>query len=192
MELLLIRHSATKGNLLGQFVGSQDHPLAPEGEALALSRRERLPPVDKLWVSPMVRCRQTAELLYPGQPQHRVDDLRECNFGNFEGKTWEELGGDPVFLAWKAGDPNVIFPGGEALGEHIMRCRRGIALVVTQARQEGIARAGVLAHGGTLMSAMSGFAVPHRDFYSWLPKNCGGYRTKVEGDPFFLTLLEEL
>ena len=31
MELLMIRHSSTRGNLLRQYVGSQDHPLAPEG-----------------------------------------------------------------------------------------------------------------------------------------------------------------
>ena len=42
MELLMIRHSSTRGNLLRQYVGSQDHPLAPEGghrlpvEAVAL------------------------------------------------------------------------------------------------------------------------------------------------------------
>ena len=35
MELLMIRHSSTRGNLLRQYVGSQDHPLAPEGVALA-------------------------------------------------------------------------------------------------------------------------------------------------------------
>ena len=33
---------------------------------------------------------------------------------------------------------------------------------------------------GPLMSAMSGFAVPHQDFYSWLPSNCGGYLVRVE------------
>ena len=39
MELLMIRHSSTRGNLLRQYVGSQDHPLAPEGVALAERRR---------------------------------------------------------------------------------------------------------------------------------------------------------
>ena len=38
MELLLMRHSITPGNLARRFVGSSDQPLAPEGEALA--RRE--------------------------------------------------------------------------------------------------------------------------------------------------------
>ena len=46
MEFVLIRHSLTPGNLEKQYVGSTDQPLAPEGEALARERRERMPEVD--------------------------------------------------------------------------------------------------------------------------------------------------
>ena len=35
----------------------------------------------KLFVSPMLRCRQTAELLFPGQEQVVIDKLREMDFG---------------------------------------------------------------------------------------------------------------
>ena len=193
MELLMIRHSSTRGNLLRQYVGSQDHPLAPEGVALAERRRGEMPPIDGLWVSPMLRCRQTAEILFPGVEQRLVDALKECDFGTFEGKTWAELKDNPIYQAGLAGDPHIAFPGGEVLGEHIARCRRGVAHVVEQARALGMSRPGILAHGGTLMSAMSGFAVPHQDFYSWLPSNCGGYLVRVEeGKELAFTLLETL
>ena len=91
MEFVLIRHSLTPGNLEKQYVGSTDQPLAPEGEALARERRERMPEVDGIWVSPLKRCRQTAELLFPGMEQRIVPDLQECDFGDYECKTWEEL-----------------------------------------------------------------------------------------------------
>ena len=55
MEFVLIRHSLTPGNLEKQYVGSTDQPLAPEGEALARERRERMPEVDGIWVSPLKR-----------------------------------------------------------------------------------------------------------------------------------------
>ena len=100
MELLMIRHSSTRGNLLRQYVGSQDHPLAPEGVALAERRRGEMPPIDGLWVSPMLRCRQTAEILFPGVEQRLVDALKECDFGTFEGKTWAELKDNPIYQAW--------------------------------------------------------------------------------------------
>lgn len=88
----------------------------------------------------MLRCRQTAEILFPGVEQRLVDALKECDFGTFEGKTWAELKDDPINQAWLAGDPHIAFPGGEVLGEHIARCRRGVAHVVEQARALGMSR----------------------------------------------------
>ena len=71
MELLLLRHSITPGNLKRQYIGVTDQPLAPEGEELARKRREEMPEIGGLWVSPMLRCRQTAELLFPGVEQRQ-------------------------------------------------------------------------------------------------------------------------
>lgn len=48
----------------------------------------------------MLRCRQTAALLFPGVEQRQVPQLRECAFGRFEEKTWEELKDDPLYRAW--------------------------------------------------------------------------------------------
>lgn len=66
MELLLLRHSITPGNLKRQYIGLHRPALAPEGEALARKRRGEMPEIGGLWVSPMLRCRQTAALLFPG------------------------------------------------------------------------------------------------------------------------------
>ena len=85
MELLLMRHSITPGNLARRFVGSSDQPLAPEGEALARKTAPLLEPVEHLYRSPMLRCRQTAELLWPGVETTVIDDLRETDFGPLEG-----------------------------------------------------------------------------------------------------------
>lgn len=65
--------------------------------------------------------------------------------------------------------------------------------MVEQARALGMSRPGFWPTAGPLMSAMSGFAVPHQDFYSWLPSNCGGYLVRVEeGKELAFTLLETL
>lgn len=117
MEFVLIRHSLTPGNLEKQYVGSTDQPLAPEGEALARERRERMPEVDGIWVSPLKRCRQTAELLFPGMEQRIVPDLQECDFGDYECKTWEELKDEEIYRAWIGGDMTITFPHGESM-EH--------------------------------------------------------------------------
>ena len=130
MELLMIRHSSTRGNLLRQYVAPQDHPLAPEGVALAERRRGEMPPIDGLWVSPMLRCRQTAEILFPGVEQRLVDALKECDFGTFEGKTWAELKDNPIYQAWLAGDPHIAFPGVRGAGGAHRPLPPGVAHVV--------------------------------------------------------------
>ena len=66
MEVILIRHGITQGNKEKRFVGRLDVPLAPEGEEMARETASLLPAVDRLYVSPMLRCRQTAGLLWPG------------------------------------------------------------------------------------------------------------------------------
>lgn len=190
MELLLIRHSITGANLRKQYVGATDSPLAPEGIALAREVRERLPEIDGLWISPMLRCRQTAEILFPDSVPTPVGDLRELDFGLFEGKTWEELKDEPVYRRWINGE-DVTFPGGERMGDYTRRCLRGIRRVVSEASAAGCRRAGVVAHGGTQMVIMDAFAQPKREFYRWHKENCGGFLVRVTGDPLTFTLVEE-
>ena len=97
MEVILVRHSVTQGNKEKRFVGRLDVPLAPEGETLARETAPLLPTVEHLYISPMLRCRRTAELLWPGVEHTVVDDLRETDFGPFEGKNHEELKNDPLY-----------------------------------------------------------------------------------------------
>ena len=59
MELILIRHGTTPGNLEHRFIGVTDHPLAPQGEALARETAPKLPPVEHVYRSPLLRCEQT-------------------------------------------------------------------------------------------------------------------------------------
>ena len=163
MELLLLRHSITPGNLKKQYIGATDQPLAPEGEALAREKQAHMPGADALWISPMLRCRQTAGILFPQLTPVEIPDLRECNFGDFEGKTWAEIKDHPA-----------------------------MEQVIEQAFQLGIRRGAVVAHGGTWMAVLAAYGRPERVFYEWQPKNCSGFRMEVRREPLELHLLEEL
>ena len=89
LNILFIRHGQTQGNLERRYIGSTDQPLCPEGrEALA---GRQLPPANQIYASPLLRCRETASLLFPSQPFEVVEDFRECDFGAFENHTYEEL-----------------------------------------------------------------------------------------------------
>ena len=99
MKYILIRHGKTAGNLERRYIGCRtDEELCAEGveQLKALC----YPAVDAVFASPLKRCIQSAEIICPGMPVHVVDDLRECDFGDFEGHNYEELKDDPAYQAW--------------------------------------------------------------------------------------------
>ena len=93
MELILIRHLKTPGNEKRQYIGSTDEELS-EQEVQNFKQKYKInsyPQVQQVIVSPMKRCIQTAELIYPKNQITQEVLLKECDFGIFEGKTYEEL-----------------------------------------------------------------------------------------------------
>lgn len=193
MELYFLRHGATPGNLLGQYIGATDQPLAESGIAQAKSLAGYYPTPELLWVSPMGRARQTAELLFPGVPQRVMEGLRELDFGVWEEKTWEEVGDMTVYDRWLAEDPQAAFPGGETMEHFALRTTAALKQILQEAEAMGIQRGAVVAHGGVYMSLMHQYGAPGRKtFFDWMTKNCGGYRVAVQREPLRLDLLEEL
>ncbi len=193
MELILIRHGTTRGNLERRFIGLTDIPILPEGEALAREVSKTLPPVDHVYHSPLIRCVQTARLLWPGADMTAVDDLHETDFGPFEGKNHEELQNDPLYQQWLATNGAGEIPGVESVEKAAGRMARGIRQVLADAAARGFSRVGVVSHGGSLMVLMDAVGVPERpNSNDWLCGNCGGWRVEAEAEPLRLTVLEEL
>ena len=91
MTVFLLRHGQTRGNLERRYTGSTDEPLCPQGKAELEGVRP--PEAEYVYVSPMIRCRETAAILYPGMEHIAVPGFRETGFGIFEGHTYEELPG---------------------------------------------------------------------------------------------------
>ena len=102
MELILVRHSITQGNLERRFIGRTDQPLVPQGEQLAARRAAGIPAVEHVFVSPLQRCRRTADILWPHVEHTVLEGLRETDFGDWEGMSGDELEAHPRFQAWLA------------------------------------------------------------------------------------------
>ena len=193
-ELILIRHGKTAGNLLGRYIGSRtDEPLCDEGrEELA---GKQLPEVERLYVSPMKRCVETAEILWPGfdrKKMQKVTDLRECDFGDFENKNYKELSGNGDYQVWIDSNGTLPFPNGESMDAFKSRCLEAFARIVEEvsgAEQEwiasgktGIFRAGIVVHGGTIMAILEQYGYPKAAYFDYQVKNGCGYRLPpVEG-----------
>ena len=85
----MIRHGKTYGNTLGRYIGVTDEPLCEEGKK-ELEQRT-MDTVELLFVSPLKRCLETADILYPYAKQVKIPEFAECNFGEFENKNYQEL-----------------------------------------------------------------------------------------------------
>ncbi len=101
MELMLIRHAESEGNVLGVMQGQKDYPLSEVGHQqadilgryLATSYQDCLP--DAVFCSPLQRARQTADRFIHHQPAltyEVIESLTEVDSGIFSGLTWQEAG----------------------------------------------------------------------------------------------------
>ena len=174
MELIFIRHLKTKGNRLRQYIGVTDEPL----EQPVLLRE--YPDADTVVASPLKRCRQTAELIYPGKGQMICPGLRECDFGEFEKKTYEELKDHPAYQKWLDSGGAAAFPGGEGREAFVKRSVAAFEEAVRKLMENGCRRASFVVHGGTIMAVLSEFDREKRDFYQWQVANGEGFLAKLD------------
>src|SRR5947207_15225562 len=94
-RFILIRHGETPASLERRFAGSTDVELTDTGRthAAALAQRLRQVRIDVIHTSPLRRCMQTAEPIaqVTGRKPVVMDEIRECNFGEWENLTLAEI-----------------------------------------------------------------------------------------------------
>lgn len=175
-KIHLIRHGLTEGNLKQQYIGVTDLPLAGVGVAELQRLRDETdyPKVDKVYSSPMLRCIQTAHILYPSKDIQTVDNMREIDFGDFEGKTANELESNPAYADWAAGRINAA-PNGEDNTEFAKRLCVGLNQIVRDMMAEGAEHAAVIMHGGAIMMLLASCAVPRKSMVEWTCSSGEGY-----------------
>ena len=176
-KIHLIRHGLTRGNLEGRYIGRTDLPLCPEGRARLEKLREscEYPWADVVCSSPMLRARETAQLLYPNRPLEVVEDLRELDFGDFEGRTIRDLEADPAFRAWVAAPATQAAPHGESSAELAARAQDAVARIFARMMEKRITSAAVITHGGLIMNLLAAMGLPQREAVRWSVESGRGY-----------------
>jgi alpha-ribazole phosphatase len=172
MKIIFIRHAQTQGNLEKRYIGRTNEPLCAGGvnQAAALFESGKLPRPDKLIASPYLRCTQTAEILYPGMAYEIYNDLRECDFGIFEGKTHDELLDSKEYTAWLETDCLRDIPGGESVTAFKRRCRA--AFLESVRNMPNGATVVFVIHGGCIMAILEHFSRPQKEFQEYYVNNC--------------------
>ncbi|QNM05123.1 histidine phosphatase family protein [Qiania dongpingensis] len=95
MRFILIRHGETDWNTEGRYQGQTDVPLSERGkaQAAALGKRFESIPVDAVYSSPLQRAYDTARAIAEpkGLQIHKVDGIKELDFGEWDGLTKEMI-----------------------------------------------------------------------------------------------------
>jgi len=123
-RLWLVRHGETAWSLSGQHTSTTDLPLTSEGErkAAEVGKMFAGKKFSAVFVSPMTRARETCRIAGYGEGAIIMDDLREWNYGSYEGLTTEEIQKTvPGWSIWAA--PPL---GGETIEQVAERARRVI------------------------------------------------------------------
>ena len=182
MEVYLIRHGKTKGNLEHRYVGRTDEDLLPESRRQLEELRGSLEMPEQVYASPLKRCTQTAEILFPAAPCMVHDGLREMDFGGFEYKNYEELNDNPEYRAWVDCAGMKSFCGAEDGAVFRARCVRAFLECIAVARERKLERVAFAVHGGTIMSVLEALSHEKKGYYEWQTANGSGFSAELRRD----------
>ncbi len=121
-DVYLVRHGATEWSESRRHTGRTDVPLTSAGreQARSVARLLRGRSFESVFVSPMERARETCEIAGYGEQAQIDPDLREWDYGDYEGLTTAQIRETvPGWTVW-TGD----VPGGEAIAEVAARADR--------------------------------------------------------------------
>ncbi|MGN0449405.1 MAG: histidine phosphatase family protein [Ruminococcus sp.] len=176
-----IRHGAIDETLSGKYIGTTDVPLSDKGrlDLKKLDYEYRYPGTQVVFTSPLKRCTETCKILYPELNPLSIANLSECNFGEWEGKTAEELKSDPDFEKWLAGDNSVKPPRGESNADFTRRICRMFESIVEGLMKTGTTESVIVTHGGVIMTLLAVYGLPQAKPFEWTMDNGFGYSLRV-------------
>jgi len=150
LRLILIRHGDLGEGCRGRYIGRTDAPLSPEGRRQAKALAAPLAHLGegRCLSSPLLRSRETAGLALAGAQCGIDADLREINFGRWEGMTFDEIAAADRAAVdrWAALEEGFAFPGGEGIGAF----RGRIAAAAGRIAGGGSGTVVAFTHGGVI------------------------------------------
>jgi broad specificity phosphatase PhoE len=166
-RLLLVRHAHS--TMAGRFCGHYDAPLSNAG-------REQLPeivtrlehwPLTKVYTSNLKRAYDTAAAIAASRslPPLVRAGLCEINFGEWEGRCWEEIEAkDPAAASvWLAQYPLGAAPGGEPYPVYRSKVENELTEILRESHQHTVA---VVTHAGFIRTALAVIlAIPEKSWH---------------------------
>lgn len=157
-RLLLIRHAQPREEAHGRCYGSLDIGLSSRGQRRAQLLAHTLDrvPLAAVYTSPRSRALETATPLAASHDLTPIVDeaLREIDFGEFEGRSYDEIqdSAPDLYRTWMEAPTRVHFPGGESYP--LLRRRALDSMRAIHRRHVGEITA-IVSHGGILRAMLA-------------------------------------
>jgi len=154
--IYLARHGQTAYNLEGRFQGQQAVPLDDTGrkQAVELAEHASTYGFEALWCSPLLRARETADVVARRLGLDAREDARlmETDAGDWTNRTFADVRAETpeLFDAFAAGDSSFAFPGGESFAHQEER----VEAALKDIEREPLP-ALVVCHGMVIRAALS-------------------------------------
>ncbi len=189
--MYLIRHGETPSNGQGRYIGWRNEHMSQQGLSQVNRIKSRLPLFKKVYASDLGRCVETAAIL--SGSTGTTKKLREYHFGDFDGRTYEELKTQTGYQQWLNNMEKVTPPGGESLPQFKGRimCFFSEILNDHSHTDEPIA---VVTHGGVIRTMLHHWSKHSESMWDWSIAPGEAYKVLLEkeGDQWILSQVEHI
>lgn len=172
VAVTLLRHGLTEANERRAYLGWTDSPISVEGEKQILALRGSYPTYEKVYTSDLHRCVETAKQLFPDAVAVKNIAFREMNFGNWEGRTYDELKTDSQYLDWLDSPMAAMVPGGESYPDFSNRVHDGWNQLIASGESPYV----LMTHGGVIRELLVRYAPMKKSFFEWSVSHGRGYK----------------
>ncbi len=177
----MFRHGLTRGNFNAQYIGHTDYPLTTDSiESLKkIKAKHHYPTVEAVFVSPLKRAMQSADIMFPKNNKIVIDNFIEYNFGEFEEHTAEELKDNEDFQNWIHGDIYAAPPFGESNAQFAQRICEAFEKVINGCIAEGIENIAIVTHAGVIMTILACYGLPEAPMAHWQMDAGYGFKLRI-------------
>lgn len=165
MVIALFRHGLTAENERKAYIGWLDAPLSENGKADLYEKGRPVSKYESISTSDLLRAKETATYWFPEQSIYSTSNFREINFGEWEGKTYDQLKELPDYCKWLNAPFTVSATNGESYKEFVMRVDTGWNLLMEQSKKSD--RMAVVTHGGVIRYLLSKYGVTEKEFWDY-------------------------
>lgn len=184
--IYLIRHGETPSNLQKRYLGWRNEAMSEQGRTQIKDLEKKLPMLTKVYTSDLDRCREAAAIMASVNEVSPM--LREYNFGDFDGFTYEELKRNANYRQWISNMESITPPNGESFARFKRRIHNFIKQVMEDHRlsNEPIA---IVTHGGVIRTMLHHWSTVSDSMWEWSVAPGEAYKIilKKEGDRWILS-----